>query len=38
EVVLKEEILINLSALYNVSSYYILGLSDCPQIIKQKIK
>ncbi|HEM4158640.1 helix-turn-helix transcriptional regulator [Streptococcus suis] len=27
-----------LSALYNVSTDYILGLSDCPQRIKQKIK
>ncbi|MDV5973850.1 MULTISPECIES: XRE family transcriptional regulator [Streptococcus] len=32
------EILIKLSALYNVSTDYILGLSDCPQRIKQKIK
>lgn len=38
EVVLIAEILIKLSALYNVSTDYILGLSDCPQRIKQKIK
>ncbi|HEO6617243.1 TPA: helix-turn-helix transcriptional regulator [Streptococcus agalactiae] len=38
EVVLTAEILIKLSALYNVSTDYILGLSDCPQRIKQKIK
>lgn len=38
EVVLSAEILIKLSALYNVSTDYILGLSDCPQRIKQKIK
>ena len=38
EVVLTAEILIKLSALYNVSTNYILGLSDCPQRIKQKIK
>lgn len=38
EVVLTVEILIKLSALYNVSTDYILGLSDCPQRIKQKIK
>lgn len=36
EVVLTAEILIKLSALYNVSTDYILGLSDCPQRIKQK--
>ncbi|HEN9320413.1 TPA: helix-turn-helix domain-containing protein [Streptococcus agalactiae] len=30
EVVLTAEILIKLSALYNVSTDYILGLSDCP--------
>ncbi|HEM3367811.1 TPA: helix-turn-helix domain-containing protein, partial [Streptococcus suis] len=34
EVVLTAEILIKLSALYNVSTDYILGLSDCPQRIK----
>lgn len=38
EVVLTAEILIKLSALYNVSTDYILGLSDCPQRFKQKIK
>lgn len=38
EVVLTAEILIKHSALYNVSTDYILGLSDCPQRIKQKIK
>lgn len=38
EIVLTAEILIKLSALYNVSTDYILGLSDCPQRIKQKIK
>ena len=38
EVVLTAEILIKLSALYNVCTDYILGLSDCPQRIKQKIK
>lgn len=38
DVVLTAEILIKLSALYNVSTDYILGLSDCPQRIKQKIK
>lgn len=38
EVVLTAEILIKLSALYNVSTDYIFGLSDCPQRIKQKIK
>ncbi|EPT35076.1 helix-turn-helix domain-containing protein [Streptococcus agalactiae] len=38
EVVLTAEILIKLSALYNVSTDYILGLSDCSQRIKQKIK
>lgn len=38
EVVLTAEILIKLSALYNVNTDYILGLSDCPQRIKQKIK
>lgn len=38
EVVLTAEVLIKLSALYNVSTDYILGLSDCPQRIKQKIK
>lgn len=38
EVVLTAEILIKLSELYNVSTDYILGLSDCPQRIKQKIK
>lgn len=38
EVVLTAEILIKLSALYNVSTDYILGLSNCPQRIKQKIK
>ncbi|MFA1310500.1 MULTISPECIES: helix-turn-helix domain-containing protein [Streptococcus] len=38
EVVLTAEILIKLSALYNVSTDYILGLSDYPQRIKQKIK
>lgn len=38
EVVLTAEILIKISALYNVSTDYILGLSDCPQRIKQKIK
>ncbi len=38
EVVLTAEILIKLSALYNVSTDYILGLSDCPQRIKQKNK
>lgn len=38
EIVLRAEILIKLSALYNVSTDYILGLSDCPQRIKQKIK
>lgn len=38
EVVLTAEILIKLSTLYNISTDYILGLSDCPQRIKQKIK
>lgn len=38
EVVLTAEILIKLSALYNVSTDYVLGLSDCSQRIKQKIK
>lgn len=38
DIVLTAEILIKLSALYNVSTDYILGLSDCPQRIKQKIK
>lgn len=38
EVVPTAEILIKLSALYNVSTNYILGLSDCSQRIKQKIK
>lgn len=38
EVVLTAEILIKLSELYDVSTDYILGISDCPQRINRKIK
>ncbi|EHI69610.1 helix-turn-helix domain-containing protein [Streptococcus ictaluri] len=38
EVSLTAEILVKLSILYNVSTDYILGLTDCPNQINKKIK
>ena len=38
ERVLSAEFLIELSSLYNVSTDYLLGLTDCPDRIKHKIK
>ena len=36
EVVLTADVLIKLSKLYNVSTDYLLGLTDCPDMIKHK--
>ena len=38
ERVLSAEVLIELSSLHNVSTDYLLGLTDCPDRIKYKIK
>ena len=38
EVVLTADVLIKLSKLYNVSTDYLLGLTDCPDMIKHKMK
>lgn len=38
EVALTADVLVQLSKLYNVSTDYLLGLTDCPDRIKHKIK
>ena len=38
EVALTADVLVQLSKLYNVSADYLLGLTDCPDRIKHKIK
>ena len=38
EVALTADVLVQLSKLYNVSTDYLLGLTDCPDIIKHKMK
>lgn len=38
EVALTADVLVQLSKLYNVSTDYLLGLTDCPDRIKYKIK
>ncbi|HFU3862563.1 TPA: helix-turn-helix domain-containing protein [Streptococcus suis] len=38
EVVLTADVLVKLSKLYDVSTDYLLGLTDCPDRIKRKIK
>lgn len=38
EVVLTADVLVQLSKLYDVSTDYLLGLTDCPDRIKRKIK
>lgn len=38
EVTLTADVLVQLSKLYNVSTDYLLGLTDCPDRIKHKIK
>jgi putative DNA-binding protein len=36
EVALTADVLVQLSKLYNVSTDYLLGLTDCPDMIKHK--
>ena len=38
EVALTADVLMQLSKLYNVSTDYLLGLTDCPVMIKHKMK
>ncbi|WP_256963626.1 helix-turn-helix domain-containing protein [Streptococcus sp. KR] len=38
EVALTADVLAQLSKLYNVSTDYLLGLTDCPDMIKHKMK
>nr|QID26084.1 transcriptional regulator [Streptococcus suis] len=38
EVALTADVIVQLSKLYNVSTDYLLGLTDCPDRIKLKIK
>ena len=38
EVALTADVLVQLSKLYNVSTDYLLGLTDCPDMIKHKMK
>ena len=38
EVALTADVLVQLSKLYNVSTDYLLGLTNCPDIIKHKMK